>query len=344
MCVCVRVAVVVVCTRTRVCAFESMCAGWRERGRQRGWSRADWADTEGSRWGWRTMLGSDDTRRTAENCRRTLLFAMRRLNGHTSTARMRTSARSATAAQNGPKCQLGSAASIAAIRAVAGSREDSGSAVGPNRSGSNESLSVMDTECEPPREFWFRAAKLASLVHARARHAIAGGMFLLAATLSSAACAGALVLPLRHPAAALAGARGCCRMAAEVPTDQAKAGLIAALAELRRAPSPSAKRTVLSATSQLEACDDALSASADGRWALLFSTQGAPEVGLPASPNPNPNPNPNPTRTPTPNPNPNQVGQPAGTIPLVQPLIDATYATFFRIAPALAGAQQDGAA
>eukprot|EP00964_Phaeocystis_antarctica_P048401 scaffold28018_cov70-Phaeocystis_antarctica.AAC.6 len=140
-----------------------MCAGWRERGRQRGWSRSDWADTEGSRWGWRTMLGSDDTRRTAENCRRTLLFAMRRLNGHTSTARMRTSARSATAAQNGPKCQLGSAASIAAIRAVAGSREDSGSAVGPNRSGYKE-LSVMDTERAKHRaNFGFRAAKLASL-------------------------------------------------------------------------------------------------------------------------------------------------------------------------------------
>jgi hypothetical protein len=98
-------------------------------------------------------------------------------------------------------------------------------------------------------------------------------------------------------------------------TEQAKAALLSALAELKRAPSPGAKRAVLSATSQLEASDDALSASADGRWALLFSTQGAPEVG-----------------------------QPAGTIPLVQPLIDATYATFFRIAPALAGAQQDGAA
>ena len=141
-------------------------------------------------------------------------------------------------------------------------------------------------------------------------------MFLLAATLSWVACAGALVLPPRHPAAALAGARGCCRMTAEgSSTEQAKAGLLSALAELKRAPSPGAKRAVLSATSQLEARDDALSASADGRWALLFSTQGAPEVG-----------------------------QPAGTIPLVQPLIDATYATFFRIAPALAGAQQDGAA
>jgi hypothetical protein len=125
-----------------------------------------------------------------------------------------------------------------------------------------------------------------------------------------------LVLPLRHPAAALAGTRECCRMTAEgSSTEQAKVGLLSALAELKTAPSPGAKRAVLSATSQLEARDDAVSASADGRWALLFSTQGAPEVG-----------------------------QPAGTIPLVQPLIDATYATFFRIAPALAGAQQDGAA
>ena len=131
-------------------------------------------------------------------------------------------------------------------------------------------------------------------------------MFLLA-------CAGALVLPLRHPAAAVA--RGCCCQMTAEGTEQAKAALLSALAELKRAPSPGAKRAVLSATSQLEASDDALSASADGRWALLFSTQGAPEVG-----------------------------QPADTIPLVQPLIDATYATFFRIAPALAGAQQDGAA
>ena len=54
-------------------------------------------------------------------------------------------------------------------------------------------------------------------------------------------------------------------------TEQAKAALLSALAELKRAPSPGAKRAVLSATSQLEASDDALSASADGRWALLFS-------------------------------------------------------------------------
>lgn len=151
---------------------------------------------------------------------------------------------------------------------------------------------------------------------------------------SWATCAGALVLLPRHPATALtdsnsAGAfltsalllpirhpvfmaRGCCRMTAE-GTDQAKVGLFSALAELRKAPSPAAQRAVLSATTQLEARGDALSASADGRWALLFSTQLAPDVG-----------------------------QPAGTVPLVQPLIDATYAAFFRIAPALAGAQQDG--
>ena len=85
--------------------------------------------------GQRTMLGSDETlqRRTAANCRRTLLFSMRPLNGHTITASMRTRARSATAAQKGAKCQLGSAASIDVILAVAGSRE---STAGSNRSGS----------------------------------------------------------------------------------------------------------------------------------------------------------------------------------------------------------------
>ena len=103
------------------------------------------------------MLGSDETRRTAANCRRTLLFAMRPLKGHTITASMRTSARSATAAQNGAKCQLGSAASIVVILAVAGSREDRGSAVGSNRSGSKESLSVMGagTRCS---DIWVFAA------------------------------------------------------------------------------------------------------------------------------------------------------------------------------------------
>ena len=99
------------------------------------------ANTEGR--GQRTMLGSDETlqRRTAANCRRTLLFSMRPLNGHTITASMSTRARSATAAQNGAKCQLGSASSTDVILAVAGSRE---STAGSNRSGSKLSLASME--------------------------------------------------------------------------------------------------------------------------------------------------------------------------------------------------------
>lgn len=99
------------------------------------------ANTEGR--GQRTMLGSDETlqRRTAANCRRTLLFSMRPLNGHTITASMSTRARSATAAQNGAKCQLGSASSTDVILAVAGSRE---STAGSNRSGCKLSLASMD--------------------------------------------------------------------------------------------------------------------------------------------------------------------------------------------------------
>ena len=54
-------------------------------------------------------------------------------------------------------------------------------------------------------------------------------------------------------------------------------------------------------------------ASPDGRWALLFSTQlAAPQA------------------------------QEERQAPLLQPVIDATYALFFRVAPQLAGAQQDG--
>ena len=109
------------------------------------------------------MLGSDETRRTAANCRRTLLFAMRPLKGHTITASMRTSARSATAAQNGAKCQLGSAASIVVILAVAGSREDRGSAVGSNRSGSKESLSVMGAGRRAGAILGFRGARKGNL-------------------------------------------------------------------------------------------------------------------------------------------------------------------------------------
>ena len=113
------------------------------------------------------MLGSDETRRTAANCRRTLLFAMRPLKGHTITASMRTSARSATAAQNGAKCQLGSAASIVVILAVAGSREDRGSAVGSNRSGSKESLSVMGAGRRRWSDFGFSRRTKRKLARAR---------------------------------------------------------------------------------------------------------------------------------------------------------------------------------
>ena len=151
MCACVRACVLLLwwCARARARVRVSLCVRGtrRERGRQRRFrariGQYGPANTEGSRWGQRTMLGSDETRRTAANCRRTLLFAMRPLNGHTITASMRTSARSATAAQNGAKCQLGSAASIVVILAVAGSREDRGSADGSNRSGSKDSLSAM---------------------------------------------------------------------------------------------------------------------------------------------------------------------------------------------------------
>ena len=305
-----RAIVVVVCRRASARVCHSICAGHEERRVAIGkiWP----ANTEGR--GQRTMLGSDETlqRRTAANCRRTLLFSMRPLNGHTITASMSTRARSATAAQNGAKCQLGSASSTDVILAVAGSRE---STAGSNRSGSKVSLASMDAVAARAVNWDFGPVRRQQSARNATRRGTPPGA-LPAGTLSSMfllACAGALVLPLRHPAAAVA--RGCCCQMTAEGTEQAKAALLSALAELKRAPSPGAKRAVLSATSQLEASDDALSASADGRWALLFSTQGAPEVG-----------------------------QPADTIPLVQPLIDATYATFFRIAPALAGAQQDGAA
>jgi len=88
--------------------------------------------------------------------------------------------------------------------------------------------------------------------------------------------------------------------------------LLARLAELRRAPSLSARRAVLAAVADLEERSDAVSASAEGRWALLFSMQLAPEK------------------------------ERAGSAALLQPLIDLTYSAFFKVAPALAGSQQDG--
>ena len=92
---------------------------------------------------------------------------MRPLKGHTITASIRTSARSATAAQNGAKCQLGSAASIVVILAVAGSRDDRGSAVGSNRSGSKESLSVMGARLQAlERYLGFRGRTRSRNLHA----------------------------------------------------------------------------------------------------------------------------------------------------------------------------------
>ena len=92
-----------------------------------------------------------------------------------------------------------------------------------------------------------------------------------------------------------------------------KAALFTSLAELRREPTPAGRDAVLYAIADLEQCQ-INDAPPDGRWALIFSTQATP-------------------------PDPNR----RGDSPL-QPLIDATYATFFKFAPQLAGAQQDGGA
>ena len=141
--------------------------------------------------GQHTMLGSDETlqRRTAANCRRTLLFSMRPLNGHTITASMRTRARSATAAQKGAKCQLGSAASIDVIFAVAGRESTAGS----NRSGSKMSLAAMDAATE--RQEGFRRCQQSARAH-------------------SAGCS-----PSGHAVEhVLVGVRGCARAASPSPS------------------------------------------------------------------------------------------------------------------------------
>jgi hypothetical protein len=88
--------------------------------------------------------------------------------------------------------------------------------------------------------------------------------------------------------------------------------LLTTIAQLRRAPSASNRRAVLAAVAETEATAGSTKASIDGRWSLLFSTQDSPAV-IPASPGP------------------------------IQAFIDATYSGFFKIAPALAGAQADGA-
>ena len=68
---------------------------------------------------------------------------------------------------------------------------------------------------------------------------------------------------------------------------------------------------MLSAVQALEE-SNSVAATPEGRWALLFSTQ----LDAPTTSRPGAN--------------------------LLQPLIDLTYSLFFKVAPALAGAQQDG--
>lgn len=94
---------------------------------------------------------------------------------------------------------------------------------------------------------------------------------------------------------------------------QRKSDLKTSLADLRRQPSKPTRDSLLCAIADLEACNT-IDASPAGRWALIFSTQAS-------------------------EPDPRQQGRSP-----VQPLIDATYALFFKVAPALAGAQQDGGA
>ena len=93
----------------------------------------------------------------------------------------------------------------------------------------------------------------------------------------------------------------------------AKRSLLMAVGALRREPTLAQRAAVLDAVAHLEACDEGKGqSSVDGRWSLIFSTQVAGESQR----------------------------RPQGNA--LQPLIDFTYATFFKIAPALAGAQPDG--
>ena len=98
--------------------------------------------------------------------------------------------------------------------------------------------------------------------------------------------------------------------------EERKAALFTSLAELRKRPTRDGRDAVLRRVAELEALR-VTTAPPDGRWALIFSTQLAePEARSKAS----------------------------GAMPFVQPLVDATYATFFKFIPALAGAQPDGGA
>ena len=102
-------------------------------------------------------------------------------------------------------------------------------------------------------------------------------------------------------------------LAVSGPAAQQKAQLISAIAALRRGPTVPLRNDVLDMVSQLEAINDGdVSGPVDGRWALIFSTQIETAQRINTQSN------------------------------MLQPLIDATYGLFFKVAPALAGAQPDG--
>lgn len=88
--------------------------------------------------------------------------------------------------------------------------------------------------------------------------------------------------------------------------------LLSSIAQLRREPSLPNRRAVLAAVDRAESLDGP-TASVAGRWSLLFSTQESTSAFATGAPGP------------------------------AQAIIDATYGTFFKFAPALAGAQADGA-
>ena len=116
--------------------------------------------------------------------------------------------------------------------------------------------------------------------------------------------------PLRHCSllTVLAALRPCLA----VLVAQRKIALLASLSELNRRPAPATRDNVLISVAELEACE-CTGGSPEGRWSLIFSTQASA-------------------------PDPRQVSD----ANFLQPLIDATYATFFKVAPQLAGAQEDG--
>ena len=104
--------------------------------------------------------------------------------------------------------------------------------------------------------------------------------------------------------------------AATLRTSTAKAQLFQRIGDLRREPSVAARKAVLAAVEAVEASiDTGEAAPVEGRWSLIFSTQVSAREEQ---------------RSP-------------GDSALLQALIDTTYSAFFKVAPALAGAQQDGA-